>query len=322
MGASSSQISAQVLPSVTDTTSESPNDVANEQAQSEAESDAELNVLLEDQLFSERDPIAFERLYQKVKNSDDNPQILFEARFLYYIDLGNNDKISSLLELYDFDEISKNFNAFNSKVFGSKDDFDAVVCYIKAVKYFEEDNIELFKENIKEAFWLSPEQAPVYQTLIEKSKLQNVIADYTFPAFHKFQLQVTNKDIPGWRSIIPDQKGLLIYFYNPWNYDCFQLAPEVKNVNQVCIDNNFAHIQHRVEQSEDADIENGEYMLEVGPANANAWTVETYRLSTIDVFRLKTMPTLVLLNKEGKILFHGNITEFMERYSNKAVKTE
>ena len=270
------------------------------------------NTPLVENLFTERDPKAFELYYKQAVESKIIPQTLFEADFLYSVDTENNQRLIEIVKRHDTKKLVKGFNSLSSHVFATVDDFKAVLHFVDAVKHFENNDTQLFKKEIKEAFWFSPDQAPIFASLIEKTKLKAIIKDYTFPSNFKFQLQLTQKEIPNWKTIIPEQTALVIYCYSPWSNDCFELAEEVKAIHEICVDNKFAHLQHRLEIPDEADIDNARYTKAVGIDNSHAWTVETYKVCLLETLRIKQTPTLIVLNQEGKIQFHGNITKFKE----------
>ena len=270
------------------------------------------NTPLIEHLFNERDPETFEAFYKQAQQNKIIPQTLFEADFLYSVDIGDNQRLIKIVERHDTKKLVKNFNSLSSHAFATVDDLKAVLHFVSAVKYFENKNTKLFKKEIKEAFWYSPDQAPIFASLIEKTKLRGIIKNYTFPLQFKFQFQLTQKEIPDWKTIIPEQKALLIYCYSPWSNDCLEDAAEVAEIHKICIENNFAHLQHRLEIQDEADEDNVRYTKAVGLANAHAWTVETYKLCLLETLRIKQAPTLILLSQKGQIQFHGNLSKFKE----------
>lgn len=274
-----------------------------------------------DQLFQERDPSIYPNIFRQAQEAKISIQTLFEADFLFAIDSGDNLKITRLLETHDFNKIHKNFNTIRSQIFASKDDFEAVTFFIKAIKAFELKQDQEFKKYIKQAFWLSPEQAPVFATYIEKTKLRNLISSYNLPSTFRFHLQQTNTEIKNWKNIIQEQTGLLLFCYSPWSNQSMLSTESAKLIHELCKSNNIAHLQHNIETSTEALADNADYVSSAGIKNAHFWTTETLKVCLIETLRIKQTPTLIEFNQEGSITFHGDVSGYIKHLSAKTSQT-
>lgn len=271
---------------------------------------------LKEAIFLERDSQVFKQLLNQAKKEKFSTQTLFEAEFIYTIDLNNLAEIGKLAEKYNLEQLKKEFNQIRSVIFSSKDEYRSVVLFIHAVKSFLNEEDAAFKAQIKEAFWLSPEQAPTFANLITKAKVRELKKNYRLPQNLKFHLQNTKKEITHWGSIIPNQQAILLYCYSPWNDMSFQTADEVKDIHKKCSINNIAHIQHKIETADDAIPENTLYIKDVGSSNAHIWTTETFKFSLLEQLKITQIPTLILIDNSGKILFHGNNSQFNQFFKN------
>lgn len=265
-------------------------------------SDASKADLIE-QILTLREDKDFDKALKKAKEAKISPQVLFEAEFLYAIDKSDYPKLAKLIER--LPELEKTFEVHQSEIFSTKDDWLAVASFIKAIHALENKQVEVFKTSIKEAFWLSPEQAPAFGPHIENFKIQQLKETFQFNFNHTEVNQKSEQEVE-FKTLLGEKKGVLLYFYSPWSRESMLATEDVTKVHQFAEKNQLTHIQINIEQGEDAEKDNLEYVKSVKPENSHYWLQLKTKSTLLDSLRIKRTPTVIHLSPDGKILLHGS----------------
>jgi len=132
-----------------------------------------------EKLFSTREKPIFESLLKEAKSKKIPEQTIFEAEFLFAIDTESDQNLIRLIERAN--ALVKNFSLKNSEIFSERDDFLATVEFLHAIEAFQKGDEKKFKQHAQQAFWLSPNQAPLIGSYIRKFKIQSLKKNYQLP---------------------------------------------------------------------------------------------------------------------------------------------
>lgn len=197
--------------------------------------------------------------------------------------------------------LATSFDSANAAMLPNVEAVTSFVSYIKALKASSSNDEASFKQHILEAIWLNPKQAPVFLQTIEKyrreSKMGSLIVDLKIPLTTSMGEATTLHDQLG------GKKALLLDFWASWCGPCMNLMPALKkNAEKLS-----AH--GVVVAAMNKDDENAESIAERIRKEQNAtlpWLVEPADRPYTKTFEIDSIPRMILLSSEGKVLFNGH----------------
>lgn len=129
-----------------------------------------------EQLFSERD--SSEALAQAILSARKlgvSEQAILESKFLFHVDRAEDAELAKMLP--QLLKQSEHFKLSESEIFGSEDDWLAIVEYVRAIAALQVGDKQAFKKHITEAFWLSPRQGAAFAPHIERLRLMDAMSE-------------------------------------------------------------------------------------------------------------------------------------------------
>ncbi len=175
------------------------------------------------------------------------------------------------------------------------------IAYIKALKADAANDEAGFKQNILEAVWLNPQQAPVFLQTIEKhrleSKMESTVADLNIPITTSQGEATTLHDQLGVK------KALLLDFWASWCGPCMSLMPALKKKAEALAPHGIVVV------AMNKDDQNAEAVAERIRNEQIAtlpWLVEPADRPYSKTFDISSIPRMILLSPAGKVLFNGH----------------
>jgi thiol-disulfide isomerase/thioredoxin len=177
----------------------------------------------------------------------------------------------------------------------------AFIAYIKALKAGAAKDEDGFKQNILEAIWLNPQQAPVFIQSIEKfrleAKMAALLVDLKAPLTTSMGEATTLQDQLG------SGKALLLDFWASWCGPCMNLMPSLKKKAAVLAPHGI------VVAAMNKDDDNAEATAERIRGELNAtlpWLIEPPERPYSKALEITSIPRMILLSPTGKVLFNGH----------------
>lgn len=269
-----------------------------------AETNEGLEAALQDMLSERDSPEAFAKTVEAAKKLGANDQAILEARFLFHVDRREDDKVAALLP--SLEKQAKVFKIHESEIFAVEEDWLAVLEYVRALEALQSGDTDDFKKHITEAFWLSPRQGAAFAPHIERLRLKEhmkqVKVDFSLslPDFHGDSVSL--------RTLAEKKKVLLLHFFSPWSRECEESLPdftasagklEAAGIGVVTI----------IGEAMPEAVADARAILESLPAAKGAWLIDHEQNPLSRTLRIQSVPTMVLVDLDGSILFNGHPSE-------------
>lgn len=272
------------------------------QLAAEAEAAARQDAL--EKILSEREsPAAFDKAIAAARDAGVGEQAILEARFLYHVDLGQDDAIAAMLP-----EVLKRragFKLEDSAIFSLEEDWLAVVEYVQAVAALAKGDKDAFKRHITEAFWLSPGQAAAFAPHIERQRMQQAMA------LVEMDFSLEAKPLDGGEplalsSLIKGKQAVLLHFWSPWSRECADAMNDFSSTAVMLSANGIAVIS-LLSPGVPALAADAREMVQALPGKeAGAWLMDPDKGSLARLLRVRKLPTMVIVSAAGKVLFNGD----------------
>ncbi len=229
-------------------------------------------------------------------------QSIFEARFLFHVEHKSDKGIIEMLPVWEKQE--KVFSLDHSEIFATREDFLAVIEFSRALKALQENKRDEFKKHITEALWLSPGQASAFTPYIESLRLSEHIKQTNID----FASEVTDlekQNSLSLKSLLAENRALLLHFWSPWSADCETSLMDLSNVCPSLDKEKVALASLLVDGRTEILAEAKDFLKGQEKPLPGPQLLDRSKDSLAAQLRVTDLPALVLLSREGKILFHG-----------------
>ena len=257
-----------------------------------------------ERLFSEREsPEAMQRAIDQARKQNIGEQVILEARFLFLVDRHDDEAIAALLP--EFVKRRATFNLDDSKIFACKEDWLAVNEYIEAIAALNKGDKAAFKQHITEAFWLSPRQGAAFAPHIERLRLDEAMRSIKIDFAEEFTTIDSGKP-ESLKNLIGDNKALLLHFWSPWSEECEAAMPDFIVTAKMLAANKIAVVSILPDDSAKVLADARAARKELGANPPGAWIVDNKTHALNRTLRVQTVPTMILVTTEGRVLFNGH----------------
>ena len=227
-------------------------------------------------------------------------QLLAEAKLVWGLRHSDSDYLTKILP--ELEQAAKNFKKENSAGMGSEEDFNGLLSYIRALDAAKRGDEAGLKKHISEAFWLSPSQSELFGSTVTKfrndQKMAKISVDMKLPI-------TTSK---GEATTLGDQlgknKAILVDFWATWCGPCMNLMPGLRKKAEHLAKHGVVVAGMNTESNEAAaDKVRAEKDMKM------AWLVEPKGSPFSDLLGIDSIPRMILLSPEGKVLYNGHPEE-------------
>jgi hypothetical protein len=259
-----------------------------------------------EQILSERESQeAMDKAVEKARELGVSEQAVLEALFLFHVDRAEDAEIAALLPR--FLDRQEKFKLAESEIFGSVDDWLAVVEYVQAIAAMQKGDKEGFKHHITEAFWLSPRQGAAFAPHIDRMRLMDAMKAVRVDMERPYRNTLDDGNV-SFGEIAGESKGLLLHFWSPWSRECEATLPDFFLTAEHLADKGVAVASILPETSAKVRADAKTMLVATGKNVPGAWIVDTKKAPVSNQLRIQSVPAVVLLTPEGRVLFNGHPT--------------
>lgn len=256
-----------------------------------------------DKLLTERDsPEKLAAVIEEARKQGISEQAVLEAKFIFHVDREEDEAIAALLP--DFEKQAENFKLSDSEIFATREDWLAVIEYVKAIKALRGGDKAAFKTHITEAFWLSPKQGTAFAPHIERMRMAETMAAVKVDFQDSFK-SLTGGDALTLSKVIGDKKALLLHFWSPWSAECEAFLPDIAAI-ALSMEKSPVAVASIVMEDSAKSVSDARDMLKpYDPALPGAWLIDHESSPLSPMLRIQNVPQLVLLTAGGEVLYNG-----------------
>ena len=237
------------------------------------------------------------------KKNGVSEQAILEARFLYRIDRREDDAIAAMLP--DFIKQQEAFKIEDSAIFSVKEDWLAVIEYVKAIASLKKGDKAAFKTHITEAFWLSPRQASAFAPHIDRMRLEDSMLTVKIDFETKFNV-LRNGDMLSLKKLMVDHKAMVLHFRSPASHECEASMADFAITAKALHEKGIAVVSILPADSPKLRTDAQNLIQPLGPNPPGAWLFDQKEKPLARDLRVQNLPVFVLVSHEGKILFNGD----------------
>ncbi|MFN4942942.1 MAG: redoxin family protein [Akkermansiaceae bacterium] len=259
---------------------------------------------LMEQLFSERKSLeALEAAIKGARELGIPEQAILESKFLFHIDRAEDADIAKMLP--QLLKQAEKFKLSESEVFGSEDDWLAILEYVRAISALQKGEKQEFKKHITEAFWLSPRQGAAFAPHIERLRLMDAMQDVKLEKEKKY-LNTLDAESTTLGKVMADKKGTLLHFWSPWSPECEATLADFFATADLLTKNGIGVASILPEASAKVNAEAKAMLVATGKNIAGHWMLDTEKSPLSNQLKVQTVPAVVLMDAAGKIIYNGH----------------
>jgi thiol-disulfide isomerase/thioredoxin len=272
-----------------------PNAQAEARAAAQANAQAMLQKLFDPTINEEQLKAA---LKEAVKAGLPRQQMI-EAKLVWGLRQQNQPWLTALLP--ELQILADNFDIKDTAGIKSADEVRGFILYIHALKASSDDDEAEFKKQITEAFWVNPDQAPLYTQLIQKKRQAAQLAKL------KFDLTTVMNTAQGetttLKEVLGTEKALLLDFWASWCGPCMQLMPELK-LKAEHLKKHGVIVVGMNHDTDDAEAKATKVREDTGINTP--WLIEPAERPYSSLLGIRGIPHMALITPAGQVLFSGH----------------
>lgn len=226
-------------------------------------------------------------------------QAILEARFVFHVDRNEDAAVASLLP--EFLKRETTFKLEDSEIFATREEWLAVIEYVKALSSLQAGDKAGFKSHITEAFWLSPKQGNAFAPHIDRLRLEETLASLQVD-FTESYIPLSGGKASPLSNYLGDGKALLLQFWSPLSAECEALLPDFSKIAAE-IQPKGISVATLIMDNSPAALADAQTMI--GATPAGTWLIDHERNPLSTRMRIQNVPVFVLISREGKVISFG-----------------
>ncbi len=246
---------------------------------------------------------ALQELAKEANKAGVPRQNIIEAKLVW--GLRHQDTAFLLKILPEIEIMATSFDPAGAAVLKNVEAVKSFISYIKALKAGEAKDEDAFKQNILEAIWLNPQQAPVFTQSIEKfrreAKMAALVVDLKIPLTTSMGEATTLQDQLG------SKKALLLDFWASWCGPCMQLMPALKQKAAALSSHGIVvAAMNKDDATADSTAEATAEGIRQQLNTSMPWLIEPAERPYTKQLEVESIPRMILISPTGRVLFNGH----------------
>jgi len=219
-----------------------------------------------------------------------------EEKLVAFIQAGNFEGMVGLLP--QLESFGEQWDFKVSEFFDSAQDFMGFVHALRAYDAWKNEKIADFEAEAKTAFWLNPSLSPLLSSWVTQYRMEKVMNTLRLP----MDTVVARSQGGSTRlsDLVGDNKALLIDFWASWCGPCMQLMPELIEKSEKLAPQGVIVAGMNTENKKAAEGIRSKRKISF------PWLVEPDNRVFSNLLQIDSIPRMVLITPEGKVLFNGH----------------
>lgn len=256
-----------------------------------------------EKLYGEHaDMEAFQKSFDEALESGIPRQVGLEAKFVFLNEREDRKGLGDAVA--EFEAALKTYKPGEGFITTTNDEWAGLVSYCKALKAQLANDEAGFKKHISEAFWLNPQQGGIFGEVILAHK--NKMAMATAVVDLALEIENSAKEKTSLGSLMKDKKAVLIDFWATWCGPCMERMPELQKMSDALAAHGVVVAGMNSEDAQSggsADV--ADVTLKAQKLNL-PWLLEPAGTPYSKLLRIDSIPRMVLVSPDGKVLFNGH----------------
>lgn len=269
-----------------------------------AEENTEKANALEKLLDTPKNIESLEKSIADAKKHGVSEQVILEAKFLFYVDQKNDAAIAAMVPA--MEKQLATFKLKDSEIFTVKEEFESVIEFAKALAALQKNDKAEFKKCITEAFWLSPSNASAFVPYINKLRSEEFIASTTVD----LSLKIRDMDSEKEKSLlefITDKNFLVLYFWSPWSPETTADHEIIEKQIKTWDTKKHTFVSVLLDNNKDIIADAKALLNDSGNKLSGEKYADSSSSSLAKKLHVIDTPIIIVLDKNGKIHFHGKV---------------
>ncbi|MFT5108092.1 MAG: thiol-disulfide isomerase/thioredoxin [Verrucomicrobiales bacterium] len=224
-------------------------------------------------------------------------QTIDEALFLFHVRSDSEEELPKHIPR--FEKSLSSYDPKNAVITQTAGEWRALVTFCRAIEAANKKDMAEFKKHITEAFWLNPGNAEIFgapiQMMRDEEAMAKMVVDFKTNLLDSSGKQT---DLTGH---IKDRKAILIDFWASWCEPCMELMPTLQSKADLLAKHGITVIALNTEADPAIAAE-----VQKTKGMKMPWLVEPEGEPLSQLFKVDSLPRMVLINPDGRVLFNSH----------------